>query len=105
MKAKRYNENPQYYPPEAGVIVFYCPGCKQNHYIHTLQPNSNGAMWTFNQDFIKPTFTPSIHIHWTDEGGVQHTTCHCFVTDGRIQMLGDSDNDLKGQTVDLPDIN
>lgn len=30
-------------------------------------------------------------------------TCHSFVTDGRIQFLGDCTHSLAGQTVDLPD--
>jgi len=29
--------------------------------------------------------------------------CHSFVTDGRIQFLGDCTHTLAGQTVDLPD--
>ena len=29
--------------------------------------------------------------------------CHTFVTDGRIQFLGDCTHALAGQTVDLPD--
>ena len=29
--------------------------------------------------------------------------CHSFVTDGRIQFLGDCTHKLAGQTVDLPD--
>ncbi len=28
--------------------------------------------------------------------------CHTFITDGRIQFLGDCSHKLAGQTVDLP---
>ena len=31
------------------------------------------------------------------------TVCHSFVTDGRIQFLGDCTHSLAGQTVDLPE--
>ena len=30
--------------------------------------------------------------------------CHSFVTDGRIQFLGDCTHDLAGHTVELPDL-
>jgi len=33
------------------------------------------------------------------------TRCHSFVVDGRIQFLQDSEHELAGQTVDLPDPN
>lgn len=112
MKAKEFNRNNPDFPPSAGVIVIFCPGCKHNHYIHTKEKNSNGAMWTFNGDFERPTFSPSLHIWYakTDENCVplvpeqRHTVCHSFITDGMIQILADSDNELKGQTVPLPDI-
>jgi hypothetical protein len=64
-----------------------------------------------------PTFTPSIRV-----GGVQPLTdeeaehvfsgekieprpmcCHSFVTDGKIQFLGDCTHALAGQTVPLED--
>ena len=34
----------------------------------------------------------------------QRTYCHSFVTDGRIQYLDDCTHELRGQTIDLPDI-
>jgi hypothetical protein len=39
------------------------------------------------------------------EGDERKTfVCHSFVTDGRIQYLGDCTHAMAGQTVDLPDI-
>ena len=85
--------------------VFYCPGCQGEHVITTL-PHPNG--WTFNGNEEKPTFTPSILVHagrkWVDGGAIDTPRCHSFVTDGRIQFLGDSTHALAGQTVDLPEI-
>jgi len=31
------------------------------------------------------------------------TTCHYFITDGKIEFCGDSPHKLAGQIVDLPD--
>jgi hypothetical protein len=99
---------------------FKCPGCASDpfygktgfsdHMIATAPGvQSNGATWGFNGNEERPTFTPSILVHshgyLTDEGGVrQSPRCHSFVTDGRIQFLGDSTHALAGQTVDLPEI-
>ncbi len=64
--------------------------------------------WTFNGDFDKPTFGPSVLSHYDmpaeDGFPAVHYVCHSFVTDGRIQFLGDCTHALAGQTVDLPDI-
>ena len=104
-KAKWYDESYKYYPESAGVVVFYCPGCKGYHYIHTKEKNSSGAMWAFNGLMDSPTFSPSIHIHYTDYETQEHKTiCHSFVRDGQIQYLTDCRHDLKGQTIDLPDL-
>jgi hypothetical protein len=96
------------------LIHFRCPGCDDFHQITV-------GTWTFNDDLERPTFTPSVLT-----GGVQWDTelyphfqkrkdrhpnvavgdrivCHSFVTDGRIQFLGDCTHVLAGQTVDLPE--
>lgn len=78
--------------------------------------------WTFNGDYDKPTFTPSILVrnghfsdHWKkgdpcwctfnrehpDKASFTCIRCHSFVTGGRIQFLDDCTHDLRGQTVDL----
>lgn len=83
---------------------FYCPGCKG---WHTISSN----MHTFNGDVDKPTVTPSIlvtgHVH-TDAPGYEYDSrpvhCHSYITDGKIEFLSDTQNELAGQTVDLPDL-
>jgi len=70
----------------------WCPGCDQAH-----APNER---WTYNGDPDRPTFTPSILV----TGGSRGLVCHSFVTDGRIQFLGDCTHALAGETVDLPDV-
>lgn len=100
---------------EDGRVLFWCPGCEEGHAITV-------GTWTWNGDLERPTFSPSVLIRgnqWPrDEypdyyrphhAGVApgvapgaDTVCHSFVTDGRIQFLGDSTHMLAGQTVDLP---
>ena len=49
-----------------------------------------------------PTFTPSIFVN---RGEVNPTApaCHSFVTDGKIQFLGDCSHSMAGTTVEIPD--
>jgi hypothetical protein len=75
-----------------GGYLIYCPGCKSHHVFDTR--------WTFNGDFEKPTFSPSMLVN-------QHrpeSRCHSFVTDGKIQFLSDCFHDLAGKTVELPEV-
>lgn len=82
---------------EGGRLAFHCPGCDQRHMV--------GPGWSFNGDYDRPTFSPSIHILADVEVAapmrMRPTLCHSFVTDGRIQFLGDCAHALAGQTVDL----
>lgn len=90
-------------------VLFRCPGCDDNHQIHV-------GTWTFNGDLERPTFTPSLlvgGVQWEPNAGFhkpnhdvvagEPIVCHSFVTDGRIQFLGDCTHALAGQTVDLPE--
>jgi hypothetical protein len=96
-------------------VHFWCPGCDDVHGIHTGEEG-----WTWNGDLERPTFTPSVLVRMTKWHGTfeeygkwtrpthnvepgTEATCHSFVTDGRIQFLGDCTHKLAGQTVDLPD--
>ncbi|GAB3867430.1 hypothetical protein GCM10028801_41420 [Nocardioides maradonensis] len=84
-------------------VHFRCPGCDRVHGVVVEAPNG----WVFNGDLERPTFTPSVLVNGfygdvTEEWKKQHPRCHSFVTDGRIQFLGDSTHALAGQTVDLP---
>jgi hypothetical protein len=68
------------------------------------EKNSVGAQWGWNGSLDKPTFTPSILVkaNYTSPNRLDDI-CHSFVTDGKIQFLGDCTHELAGQTVDLPD--
>ncbi len=93
---------------------FYCPGCHlelrrraeagewlDEESIHNLSLHMMNTrdVHGFNGDPDSPTFTPSIMAR-----GAPGVVCHSFVTDGRIQYLGDCTHPLAGQTVALPDI-
>lgn len=79
------------------MVHFHCPGCDDVHQIRV-------GTWTWNGDLERPTFTPSVLVRYEVSPPNQHlsTICHSFVTDGRIQFLGDCTHALAGQTVDLP---
>ncbi len=83
--------------PRGGKLyVFHCPGCKYSHPFEVDAPNGTG--WTWNGSLEKPTFTPSLLV----AKDMPSARCHSFVTDGRIQFLGDCFHALAGQTVELP---
>lgn len=95
-------------------LMFWCPGCDGAHAVHI--GSGPGPKWTYNGDPDKPTFTPSILVRGTkpiteeeraailrgDPVEPVPLVCHSFVTDGRIQFLGDCTHKLAGQTVDIP---
>lgn len=84
------------------MVEFKCPGCGWTHMLNTDPETS--PCWGFNGSVERPTLTPSINA-WREYGGNRETQrCHSFVTDGRIQFLGDCTHALKGQTIDLPEI-
>lgn len=72
---------------------YYCPGCNIAHAFSLDVHQWNG-------DRNNPTVSPSL-LHSNPQ---QHQICHSFIKDGKIQFCGDSWHDLKGQTVDLPEL-
>lgn len=80
-------------------VNFHCPGCDDYHSVVVESPTG----WGWNGDLERPTFTPSILVRMDFTGDrIPSKICHSFVTDGRIQFLGDCTHELAGQTVDLP---
>ena len=97
-KIKRYTTADGAYHGELG---FMCPGCKEIHFITdnlTEEKAICNGPWAFNNDFETPTISPSILVQWTEH------RCHSFIKNGMIQFLTDCTHDLKGQTVELPEI-
>jgi hypothetical protein len=104
-------------------LLFLCPGCK---FVHgpTIGPGA-GPRWTFNGDYERPVFTPSLLVRWTEHhppvnaGNLekwkhapwaQHPVeraCHSFIgcngaAPGQIIFLGDCTHELAGKVVDIP---
>lgn len=99
------------------TMMFECPGCGCAHQVNVAGINT--PVWGWNGSMERPTFTPSVLVtgvkQLTDAQFVAYQAtgvlpepeplrCHAFVTDGRIQFLGDCLHALAGQTVDLPEI-
>ena len=81
-----------------GSLWFFCNGCDLPHSLN-VGPGA-GPRWGYNDNAEAPTFTPSVLSRYGMHG--KDVVCHSFVTDGRIQYLGDCTHILAGQTVDLP---
>lgn len=75
---------------QGNMFLFYCPACKEYHGLN--------KSWSFNGDYDKPTFSPSILVTWGDD-----RRCHSFVREGKIQYLSDCTHELAGQTVEMVD--
>ena len=93
----------------------WCPGCKHVHFFPTssayyeqsncLRSSSRKPVWSFNGNFERPTFSPSLRQYYNKPGtGEEVTTCHNFVTDGKIQFCSDCPHEFKDQTLDLEEI-
>lgn len=101
--------------------MFFCPACKCGHAVWTEKKNHLGAVWTFNGNMEKPTFTPSLKIWqetWTPpvtpenleqwqqkpwpQTKVTHV-CHTNVTDGVIHFHPDCTHAFGGKQVPMED--
>ena len=75
---------------------YHCEGCG---YEHAFALKSEGGNHGFNMDLDNPTVTPSLLQNFSPD-----SICHSFIRDGKIQYLGDCHHHLKGQTIELPEI-
>lgn len=83
-----------------GKLFFECPGCNMQHGVNV--EIDGPPRWGWNGSLDKPTFTPSVLVRYRWGPEQRDVVCHSFVTDGRIQFLGDCTHALAGQTIDLP---
>jgi hypothetical protein len=81
---------------------FPCPGCKSTHGVWIKPPHEGGPSWNWNGSLEKPTITPSILVSTPVAGKMN--ICHLFITDGKIQYLGDCTHKLAGQTIEMEDV-
>ena len=83
-----------------------CRTCQWHEFPLNGKP---GASWTFNGDFINPTFTPSMNEavnwptspHYNPEMAKYTRRCHFIITDGKINYCGDCTHELKNQSFEL----
>jgi len=83
--------------------TFRCPGCKTIHVVYVKGFNIN---WSFNGDLEEPTISPSLLL-WHNgypEENIPAYRCHSYIRNGMIQFLDDCTHGLKGQTVELPEV-
>lgn len=84
-----------------------CPACRADtgNGAHILTTGEHlPTRWGFNGDADRPTFTPSLLCRYPFGEERREVVCHSFITDGRIQYLGDCTHAMAGQTVDLPEL-
>lgn len=95
---------------EGGGLMYWCQGCESTHAVTTGA--GPGPRWTWNGNADRPTFKPSVVVRtgravdptFQPEEGDPPEVCHTFITDGRVQFLGDCTHKLAGQTLDLPEL-
>ena len=74
-------------------LMFFCPGCNMVHGVTII----GDYKWGFNEDYEKPTFSPSILVTYNWAGVPK--ICHSFVENGNIRFLSDCTHDLANQVV------
>jgi hypothetical protein len=84
---------------QKGNYLHYCQGCDGLHMINTVVKNQNNAIWSFNNNFDLPTFSPSININLHN-----NKRCHYFIINGKINYCSDCTHSLKGQELQLLEI-
>jgi hypothetical protein len=89
-------------PEEATHVRLNVPGPYATRILPVKykQTHDKHPWWEWNGDTEKPTLRPSI----LTDMGKESPRCHSFVTDGKIKFLGDCGHELKGQTVDLLEV-
>lgn len=80
-------------------VAFHCPGCES---AHNIPVRGNPRAWNWNGNIDSPTFTPSLLVN-VGGGNPTAPICHSFVTDGKIQFLGDCTHKMAGQTIEIPE--
>lgn len=78
-------------------LVYRCPGCNDWHDVPAKR-------WNWNGDLERPTLSPSVRHRIQHEDGRYETVCHYHLVNGQIKYCNDCPHELKGKTVDLPEV-
>lgn len=86
-----------------GNYLFWCPACKKEHGVWTVDEGYPHPIWGFNGDMEKPTINPSLlcRTQYPDRTDI----CHSFIRNGKIEYLSDCTHNLAGKTIDMVDYN
>ena len=92
-----------------GTLDALCPACGFEHSFRVYlegHGNWDADIWTFNGNYEKPTFSPSM-LSNQDRSQEHHPRCHSLLTDGIWHFLSDSTHAMAGQSVPMipPDPN
>lgn len=108
MKAKPLREEGGYFnpcsPEEATHIrlAMPCPMSDRVLPVIIKGDRKNTPCWTWNGDTEKPSLKPSILSRIETSKSLE--ICHSFVTDGKVQFLGDCTHEFASQTLELLDV-
>ena len=80
---------------------FDCPGCGETHRVPVRPSAHNKVVWDWDGNVARPTISPSLLV---DIRGSNPAKCHSYIKGGQIQFLNDCTHALKGQTVDIPNL-
>ena len=87
------HEGEKFHPNQ---YMYFCKGCGKTH---VFGLKAEGGHHNFNMDLEVPTVTPSLVQNFTPG-----QMCHSYINAGKIEYLSDCYHELKGQTIELPDI-
>lgn len=98
-------------PGDATHVWLHVPGPLPNRLIPVITSGTRAGTgnWTWNGSVEAPTLRPSILTRgggrrYLETGQYVEQVCHSWVTDGKVQFLGDCTHELAGQTHDLLEV-
>ena len=92
------------YNQEENSYYLHCPGCNTTHSIKTGNTDKGSLhVHKFDENFDKPTFSPSVIVDYGLDGVNNRRVCHFFVTEGRLDYQN-CFHSLRNTSVALQDI-
>ena len=87
-------------PKDATHIQLHLPGPLPDRILPVIQsgPRKGTHCWTWNGSIDKPTLKPSVRTK------TKKFLCHSFITDGKVQFLGDCTHEFADKTMELLEV-